>query len=33
MNTCPRCSKKDETVLLDNEGEPYMCDTCWEEED
>lgn len=33
MNRCPRCHRFDETVLLDQEGEPYMCDSCWQEED
>lgn len=31
-NKCPRCLRRDETVLLDNDGEPYICDSCWEEE-
>jgi ribosomal protein S27AE len=31
MNTCPRCTKQDETVLLDNDGDPYLCDRCWED--
>ena len=31
MNTCPRCAKQDETVLLDNDGDPYLCDSCWED--
>ncbi len=33
MIACPRCSQADPSVLLDNEGEPYMCDSCWEEMD
>jgi hypothetical protein len=32
LSNCPRCSKADETVLLDTDGDPYLCDTCWEEE-
>ena len=30
--TCPRCSRKDITVLLDNDGDPYICDECWNED-
>ena len=30
--TCPRCSRKDITVLLDNDGDPYMCDECWNDD-
>ena len=29
-HTCPRCNKADESVLLDQDGEPYLCDECWE---
>lgn len=28
---CPRCQKRSPSVLLDNDGEPYMCDECWED--
>lgn len=31
MFKCPRCGDLDPSVLLDNDGEPYMCDDCWEE--
>lgn len=31
LDTCPRCDNKDETVLLDQEGNAYLCDTCWDE--
>ena len=27
---CPRCLRYDDTVLLDTDNEPYMCDDCWE---
>jgi hypothetical protein len=30
--TCPRCSRKDITVLPDNDGDPYLCDTCWNDD-
>jgi hypothetical protein len=30
---CPRCDRVDDTVLLDNEGEPYLCDTCWKDDE
>jgi NMD protein affecting ribosome stability and mRNA decay len=30
---CPRCGKPDSTVLLDNDGEPYLCNECWNEDD
>ncbi len=30
MNKCPRCNETNETVLLDNDGLPYICDECWE---
>jgi len=30
---CPRCNKQDDTVLLDQDGEPYLCDSCWNEDD
>ena len=32
MSKCPRCRKFDETVLLDSDNEPYLCDSCWEDE-
>ncbi len=32
MNKCPRCNQSSETVLLDQDGEPYLCDACWNED-
>lgn len=32
MNVCPRCRVKDNTVLLDNDGDPYLCNTCWNDD-
>lgn len=29
IQICPRCRQADPTVLLDSEGEPYLCDSCW----
>ena len=29
---CPRCRIESETVLLDQDGDPYICNECWEEE-
>jgi hypothetical protein len=31
-NKCPRCLQGKPDVLLDQEGEPYMCDDCWNED-
>jgi len=30
---CPRCRAQSETVLLDQQGEPYICDECWAEDE
>lgn len=30
---CPRCSKADPSVLLDQDGDPYLCDSCWNDDD
>ena len=27
---CPRCGDLDPSVLLDQDGEPYVCDECWQ---
>ena len=27
---CPRCLRYDSTVLLDTDGERYICNECWE---
>lgn len=32
LNTCPRCNTRDKSVLLDGDGEPYLCDQCWEDD-
>lgn len=29
---CPKCKNSDATVLLDNDGEPYLCDSCWNDD-
>ena len=31
-NKCPRCLETKPDVLLDQEGEPYLCDECWNED-
>ena len=31
-NKCPRCLETKPDVLLDQEGEPYLCDDCWNED-
>ncbi len=31
MLRCPRCNRFSDTVLLDQDGEPYICDDCWDE--
>lgn len=28
---CPNCKREDPTVLLDQAGDPYVCDDCWNE--
>jgi phage FluMu protein Com len=32
MNKCPRCRDVNSTVLLDTDGQPYLCDECWNDD-
>jgi len=31
VHECPRCRDKSKSVLLDSDGEPYLCDECWDD--